>query len=44
MTRDCTSTARSPSAPTAAILHPEQRSNATPANDAWKLPSAVART
>ena len=40
MTRDCTSTARSPSAPTAAILHPEQRSNATPANDAWKLPSA----
>ncbi len=44
MTRDCTSKARSPRAPTAAILHPEQRSSATPANDTWKRPSFVVRT
>ena len=44
MTRDCTSRARSPRAPAAVILHPEQRSSATPANDTWKRPSLVVRT
>ena len=44
LTRDCTSRARSPRAPAAVILHPEQRSSARPANDTWKRPSFVVRT